>query len=177
LGIGNVESIANWVFRCGFDYEYQHGNDIYRHEKNILIIPGVANSVGLMRAINKNEILKNKIKNKTYRRVVGICAGFHVLTNYIEEGPEKMKGLELINARTKNMERYRTGWAAINFNIKNSEHLRKQVYFNHGCAVYAMYGKNEQMDMMIEKKIIGLQFHPEKSGEYGVMLGMEILNV
>ena len=177
LGIGNVESIANWVSRCGFYYEYQLGKDIYNHENNILIIPGVANSVGLMKEINKNENLKKKLKDKTYRRIVGICAGFHVLTNYIEDGSEKIKGLGLINARTRNMQNYRTGWAAINFNVKNSEHLRKKVYFNHGCAVYAMYGENEKIDMVIEDKIIGLQFHPEKSGDYGVMLGMEILNV
>ena len=177
LGIGNVQSVVNWVDNSGFDHEIQSGIEDYDHKNNILVIPGVANSIELMRAINKKKKLREKLKGKLYKRIVGICAGFHVLTNYIYEGENEISGLGLINAKTINMHSYRTGGGEIDFEIDHVMNIRDKVYYNHGCGVYLSSNKNKRVDYVFQERVVGLQFHPEKSGRYGIIIGKEIFSV
>ena len=136
--------------------------------------------------LKKNELLeslKNKISEKPY---LGICLGLQVLFSVSEESlgdqglnifPEKIERF----IDSKNLKIPHMGWNQVEF--KKDHFINSEIpnssnfYFVHSFAskrveeskVLAQTTHGEIFNSaVIKENIIGVQFHPEKSGSQGL---------
>ena len=157
-------------------------NDKLNKSKVIVFSPGP----GAPKDYPISSDIYKKFKGK--KKIIGICAGFQVLCQQIEENGKKAQGLNLIPAISSDrlLPIYNNGWGAtcILNDIPNSISIRKNVYFNHSCGVFPQnnshaFDLNEKGFAIsyLTENIVGLQFHPEKSGAFGIELGKYIFDV
>ena len=173
LGLGNVHSVANWVRTASEDVNLFSDEDTYK--EGHLIIPGVSSSSQLMKRI-KEKKLSALIKSvSTQYNILGICSGYQVLSEITYED-EVTNCLGLFSGKVKkiNSNKSFTAWKTIKIPLiddsplrnafKRNKYLKGKFFFNHS---YAVFTENTIRDYMLDKKIIGCQFHPEKSREFG----------
>ena len=188
VGIGNVKSIQNMIYACGYDSHIIKSRDELKYFTKV-ILPGVGSFDAFMLKLMKYDFvdsLRNLIsQNKII--ILGICLGMHVLFNNSEEG--NLNGLsvldgkiEKLNLKDKKIKIPHNGWNEVkvkkNTNLfKINENLR--FYFNHSYFLKSLENSNivtiteynQKIISGIEKNnIIGVQFHPEKSHRYGMDL-------
>jgi imidazole glycerol-phosphate synthase subunit HisH len=156
-----------------------------------IILPGVGHfgramenlsKLGLIEVLNES-VLHNK------KPILGICLGMQLMASFSEEG--NVKGLNWFDANVRRFDlkdkvRYKvphTGWNQIeiakNSNLMKNLNNDSEFYFVHAYYVEC----NNSSDILtrteyeipftsaIEKEnIVGVQFHPEKSHDYGFQL-------
>jgi imidazole glycerol-phosphate synthase subunit HisH len=156
-----------------------------------IILPGVGHfgramenlsKLGLIEVLNES-VLHNK------KPILGICLGMQLMASFSEEG--NVKGLNWFDANVrrfnlKDKVRHKvphTGWNQIeifkNSNLMKNLNNDSEFYFVHAYYVEC----NNSSDILtrteyeipftsaIEKEnIVGVQFHPEKSHDYGFQL-------
>lgn len=155
-------------------------------KSQLLILPGVGafdNAVDFIKKKKIDKIIKEHvIKNKP---VVGICLGMQILFDSSEETKNNLKGLSILDGRTKKLDQTNIGWKIINSNKNFFKKFNKSYfYFNHNyfqiCKKKYIFSsikiKNKIIPAIIKKgNIIGIQFHPENSQINGVKLMTYIL--
>lgn len=190
-GAGNIASIRNMLKKAGSDAEY--GKDVSTIEKaEKLIIPGVGAFDYGMQQLRKSgliDILNRKVLIEKIP-VLGICLGLQLMTSSSEEGIEK--GLGWIDSKTirfKQNENFtlkipHMGWNDVRFvkkiSLLENMYENPRFYFVHSYHVQcnkaedilgtANYGGYEFTCAVAKENIIGVQFHPEKSHKYGLLL-------
>ena len=122
------------------------------------------------------------------KKIIGICAGFQILTQSIEEGDNKFSGLGLLDAITKPISQdngNHNGWMRCletanylhDFGI--SKNKTSGLYYNHSCGVYpnnktdfryTYLGTKGFSISYCDENIFAFQFHPEKSGIEGLKI-------
>ena len=161
---------------------------------DIIILPGVgtfSNAIQLLNSSGMSSELKKFSQNRN-NKLIGICLGMQVL---LSEGNEfgNHKGLDIIKGSVIRLGKTKTNisWKKLKIN-KNSSYkfLNKNLEKNYFYFVHSFYcslkdenlikakfniKNKEYCGMFIKNNIIGLQFHPEKSGEAGLMLLKNIL--
>ena len=161
---------------------------------NLLVLPGLGSFGAGMHEIKKRSfdtLIRQSLDGGA--RLVGICLGMQLLGKTSEESPG-VQGLSLIPAvvekLTSEIERVpHVGWAASkskfpqnrfnslssngDFYFVHSFHLRPEDEGNILCKT--VFGENEFVSGVISERIIGLQFHPEKSGGKGKALISELI--
>lgn len=178
-GIGNIYSIKNMVEFLEFNCEIVSENDSFESLSKI-ILPGVGSFDSAMEKINLN--LKEKIQNfsKKEKYILGICLGAQLLGNGSDEG--SLNGLGLIPMIATSFDKVglngNVGWRNIdNTFTKNSSqkfyhihnYFMKLENFN-ASDIDLEYAKNEHFKFVTGvklKNIIAVQYHPEKSNDYG----------
>jgi len=192
-GAGNVRSVVNALRYLGERVIFVKGpREI--EEAEILVLPGVGAFGEMMKALrsmNVVQALKEYLLSK--RPFLGICLGLQALFEGSEESPG-VPGLGIFKGMVK---RLRTplsiphiGWNGIKakkesriFNgFSGNEHL----YFVHSYCVVPEdpeiiltttdYGQ-EFVSSVEYKNIIATQFHPEKSGEVGLKILRNFLDL
>lgn len=168
-------------------------NDLKKFD--ILVLPGDGSFKEGMKMLKRKKLITpilkfSKIKNK---KIIGICLGMQLLfENSNEFGVTK--GIGLIKGKVRRLhEKYdlvpNIGWRKII--ISNFQALKKfnqkYFYFVHSfhaipqnknlIASYVIHGKTKICSLIIDKNIIGLQFHPEKSHKYGINLIKKIISL
>ena len=119
---------------------------------------------------------------------LGICLGMQLMTNFSEEGD--VDGLGLIDAQTKKFQLQdkslkipHMGWNEVSWQkespILNSLYEKPRYYFVHSYFVEcnnqndvlgtSHYGQ-DFVSVFQHDNIIGMQFHPEKSHQFGMEL-------
>ncbi len=167
---------------------------------SILIIPGIGNINALSNYIKSTigiNALKNHITNNNIN-IIGICLGFQFLTISSEEDLDA-ECLQLINYKVEMLYKSKktsVGWKK----LIQSDKLNKLtsienkinesiVYFSHSYGVinynvnnignFHFYYETDLGDKIlgayISKNYIGLQFHPEKSGQRGIEILRECI--
>lgn len=168
-----------------------------------VVLPGVGAFGDGMRELKKRGFEKEVIRYaKTGRPLLGICLGMQFLFDYSEEFG-KYNGLGLISGGVKRIlapdascKVPHVGWNTL-FPPGGKAHWkgtifadiepRDQVYFVHS---YAGFPKNKE-DILAEvsycdtritaavrrDNIVGVQFHPEKSGEVGLSILRNFLSI
>jgi len=184
-GAGNLFSLKSALERNGAESVEIIYNlkDVDRFDG--LVLPGVGNFDPAIRSIegsaqHLDEAISGGIP------VLGICLGLEMLFNRSEEG--KLDGLKILDGDVVLLPKGKVkiphmGWN--NLEIKNHSRILKGVkdnswvYFVHSYRTVPRdrklvvattdYGVN--IPAVIEKdNLIGVQFHPEKSGEVGAMM-------
>jgi imidazole glycerol-phosphate synthase subunit HisH len=155
---------------------------------DVLIVPGVgeaATAMGVLKERGLDELIINHARSG--KRTIGICLGFQL---FLEFSDERDTGcLSLLPGKVRRfanrpgMKVPHMGWNQLSFSAKHPVYAgipdRRSFYFVHsyyadlvstpdtiGITDYA-----ERFTSVVAKNnIIAFQFHPEKSGEYGLRL-------
>jgi glutamine amidotransferase len=185
-GIGNVKSIQNALLSVGAN------TILTNREEEImaadgLILPGVGSFPKGMNNLREHKLdsVIRKFRDSE-KPLLGICLGMQLL---MEEGTEFgiTKGLGLIKGRVEKLEDTtqklpHIAWSHILVHENKKELIPSTgpFYFVHSYVVTpylkenilatSYYGGKEFCAAVIERNVMGVQFHPEKSGEKGLNL-------
>jgi glutamine amidotransferase/cyclase len=185
-GAGNVRSVINAVESLGEQVKVAAcAEDILRADK--LVFPGVGAFGNMMHILNEKGYSRPlKAYLSSNRPFLGICLGMQALFDYSEEAPEIM-GLGFIPGSVKKFAIDRSvphiGWNGLHFKQPSLifKGLRgdEKFYFVH--SYYAVpddpaviltttdYG-GEFVSSVQTGNIVATQYHPEKSGRFGLQL-------
>lgn len=187
-GIGNIGSIANMIKKIGFIPEVT-GDPSIISKANKLILCGIGAYDNAMQSlIDKKlvDVLHEKVLiQKT--PILGICVGMQLFTERGEEGV--LNGLSWIKGETKrfhldsSLRIPHMGWNYVT-PVKESKlwenmYPNPKFYFVHSYHVVPTDKKDillttsygtDFVSSVEKDNIIGVQFHPEKSHKYGMML-------
>ena len=198
---GNIFSLIRILEKLNIKYNVSNDPKIIA-KSDKLILPGVGSfSVGIdnLKKKNLDESIKQFVEKGNW--ILGICLGMQLLVSNSEEFGEN-DGLDLIKGEVKrlkstNKKKYKiphVGWNSINFkqntysdnflnNVKNGSNF----YFTHSFAVKTklkdntlaetIYSENSFSSIISKENILGVQFHPEKSGIVGEKMIRNFLNL
>ena len=186
IGIGNISSIENWLTKSNLSCNKVKTSEDF--ESNLIILPGVGSAKLYLEKLKAKKFdfaLKNHIDKGG--RIIGICLGFQILFDYLEEDGG-VKGLSFFSGKVLKLKSKtsHTGWQ--NFIFKKNqlfpkwrskmhskskkEIIKGRVFYNHNYGVvtddkslnFKIISKNLNYTSFItSNQIIGFQFHPEKS--------------
>lgn len=163
---------------------------------SLLVLPGLgsfSSGVSALRRSGFYSAIQEKVS--IGNPIVGICLGMQLLGNNSEES-EKAIGLGLIDGNTELLTSNRKekiphiGWneASIknvgsSFNSLNSE---RDFYFVHSYHLVPKntsdiltetpFGDGSFTSAVLRGRVLGFQFHPEKSGSVGLKLIKEVIH-
>lgn len=189
-GLGNLGSIANMLKAIGEQSVVtDKETDIRSADK--LILPGVGSFDAGMSRLEETGLKKVLIQQalEEGKPILGICLEMQLLGRMSEEGSQP--GLGLIpfdNVRFRfekdsNLKVPHMGWDIVEIKQKNplTDNLkgRQRYYFVH--SYYAKCDRREHVLMTCDygnefaaavgkENIMGVQFHPEKSHDFGMSL-------
>lgn len=174
-GLGNIANLTNALEYLG--YEVNITNKQHELEKaDKIILPGVGHYKDAMNKIEELNLLPVLEKLKDTKPFIGICLGMQLLFEHSEEG--NVKGLGYLPGTVKkitgNVAVPHLGWNKLNSTIPS---LDDDVYFIHSFKVHtdqnvvATAEYDEDVVAIVQKEsIVGIQFHPEKSGTKGLQI-------
>lgn len=185
---GNLASVSNALERLGADYFITDDHSELEKADGI-IFPGVGHAAAAMDDLRSRDLdiwLKN-----TKKPVLGICLGMQLLYESSEEGnsqtlgiiPGRLKKFDSSKAKVPHM-----GWNV--FEPLIDHHLIKGIdnkqflYYVHGYYAPAneytlatcKYIKDFAA-VVAKDNFMGVQFHPEKSGQVGSHLIQNFLDL
>lgn len=195
VGFGNLPSLSRVINQLDIDAKVaETKKDILDAE--YLIIPGVGSFEKAMKFLNEKDY-GDTIRSRTLELklpTLGICLGAQVMFNIGYEGATT-KGLSIFNGTVENltskltMRKSHTGWDRVTFKrdfLGINENTIVDLFFNHD---YIMMPENEE-DVAAEcdyggkfavairkNNCYAVQFHPEKSQEWGLKILRNFLGV
>ena len=178
-GMGNLYSVEQAIKRLGAEVVVT--NDMAELEAaDALVLPGVGAFPDAMERLT--EVGLTDYVCETKKPLLGICLGMQLMFESSEEVRET-KGLGIFKGhieKFKNVSRIpHMGWNDLQFT--NGEQQEKAfVYFVHSflavninqdeLVAYADYEGVKVPAVVAKANFTGMQFHPEKSGEFGILL-------
>lgn len=190
-GAGNLRSVRNTLEAIGAEHEVVNTAEAVERA-NRVILPGVGHFGQMMRSLDDlglREPLREKIASGV--PFLGICVGLQCLFESSEESPESA-GLGILpgvvrkfsgNIRVPHM-----GWNSLE--LRNPSRLLEGLgeapftYFAHSYfapvipATAAVCTYLEPYSAVIERENLhAVQFHPEKSGDSGLRVIQNFLNI
>lgn len=189
-GLGNLGSVANALERIRVPFRISsNGKDIIASDA--LILPGDgAAGAGMNNLKNRNLITPIKKLIESGRPFLGICLGMQLLLDQSDEGDVLCLGF--INGKVKKfgnkLKVPQIGWNRVTIKQWNNATM-KQLFSNiPNCSyfyfIHSYYCEPKDQTLIIattdyqsrycsvfvKGNIIGVQFHPEKSGDTGLQL-------
>ena len=184
-GAGNLMSVHNTLDYLGYENKIAASADVIKNAAGV-ILPGVGAFPDAMAALEHSGLTETVLKAAKEKPFLGICLGMQML---FEESDEvrPCKGLGLLPGRIERIETAlklpQIGWNALDILRPNAmtEGLENgsYVYFVHSfmakpsdendLAAVTDYGTRVPA-MVARGNLFGCQFHPEKSGEVGLVM-------
>ncbi len=188
--MGNLNSVARKLDKLGANYCITNEPDEISAAERV-ILPGVGHFASAMDKIKELGLydVLNIAALIDKKPILGICLGMQLMTKGSEEGntpgfgwfdcvTEKLKVQD-----NKEFKLPHIGWNVIHAAQESQVLLNvpegSEVYFVHNYGVYNA-PKEEQLTIttyelpiisgLIKNNLIGMQFHPEKSHDTGVIL-------
>lgn len=184
-GAGNLMSVHNTLDYLGYENKIAASADVIENAAGV-ILPGVGAFPDAMAALEHSGLTEAVLKAAKEKPFLGICLGMQML---FEESDEvrPCRGLGLLPGRIERIETSlklpQIGWNALDILRPNAmtEGLENgsYVYFVHSfmakpldendLAAVTDYGTRVPA-MVARGNLFGCQFHPEKSGEVGLVM-------
>ena len=184
-GAGNTQSVKYALKRLGCKGVLTSDKEVISSSDRV-IFPGVGEASSAMKKLRSIQL--NRLIPVLKQPVLGICLGMQLMCDYTEEGGTECLGI--FKASVKRFDNKlkipQVGWNTISslktslFNgVKENEYM----YLLHSyyvpiiketisCSSYGL-----QYSTAIKKNnFTGLQFHPEKSSEFGEVVLNNFLN-
>lgn len=188
-GCANLSSIKFSIEKLG--YNIKISNDL----KNIsnadkIFLPGVGTAKSAMHQLKKYNLVE--LINTSKKPIFGICLGMQLFGKNSKEN-NGTNTLNIINETIRKIKNHNLpiphmGWNKVNFiyrhdlfkNIKNKSYF----YFTHSYIMpineftlaSSKYG--EKFTAILQKdNFFGVQFHPERSGDVGLQLLKNFLEI
>jgi glutamine amidotransferase len=173
-GAGNLQSVINALDRLGLPWTVCD-RPAQIDEVERIILPGVGHFGAAARAMDETgmrEALRCAVRDG--KPMLGICLGMQLLLEASEEAPE-VSGLGLLPGRSVLLEAERVphmGWNRVRWSG-----LVNHYYFAHS---FVAVPRKEDLLATTEiegrdipaaigsGRVLGVQFHPEKSGDRGL---------
>ncbi|MDR2545713.1 MAG: imidazole glycerol phosphate synthase subunit HisH [Methanobrevibacter sp.] len=188
-GSGNLRSISNGFLKIGAKPKITKDVEEIVNAK-YLVLPGVGAFASAMKNVEvfKNLILEHINNDKPFLR---ICLGLQLLFSNSDENPG-VKGLDVFKGNIKKLPENRKvphiGWNSLEI-VKNSKILDdldgKYFYFVHSfhgvpemdiVSSTVNYGVDLTASVE-ENNIFATQFHPEKSGNFGLKILKNFISI
>jgi glutamine amidotransferase len=194
-GSGNLKSISNGFSRIGREVRISRDQEELK-ESEALVLPGVgAFGTAMENLEGYQEVIHQHIKEG--KPFLGICLGLQVLFTSSQESPG-VKGLNVFPGevvrfpsviREQGLKIPHMGWN--NLHIKRKCPILEGVSSDFMYFVHSFYVKPRREDIVAARVDYGLkvpcvvfkdnvfatQFHPEKSGEKGLLILKNFLKV
>ncbi len=185
-GVGNLYSVAKAVASVGGDVKISSSaDDIKRAEK--IILPGVGAFGDCMKNLEATGLIPT-IKQEIFdgKKILGICVGLQIMFAGSEESPF-IEGLNFFGGNVKkiragDLKIPHMGWNSVKFGgSKLFAGLSGEPYFyfvhsyhaspddKNIIAATTIYGETITAALEFEN-IFATQFHPEKSGDVGLQV-------
>lgn len=184
-GAGNLMSVHNTLDYLGYENKIAASADVIENAAGV-ILPGVGAFPDAMAALTDSGLTEAVLKAAKEKPFLGICLGMQML---FEESDEvrPCRGLGLLPGRIERIETSlklpQIGWNALDILRPNAmtEGLENgsYVYFVHSFMAHPVdendlaavtdYGTRVPA-MVARGNLFGCQFHPEKSGEVGLVM-------
>jgi glutamine amidotransferase len=188
--MGNIGSVQNMIQKLGYS-SIVSSDPLEIGSASKLILPGVGHfstAINNLKNLDLIDVLNEKVlKQKT--PILGICLGMQLMTKYSKEG--ESAGLGWIDACVRKFDSIKCpniriphmGWNEVEIKkdsvLVNSIELPSRYYFVHSYFVECdkqediLYQTNygsEFVSAFSRENIYGVQFHPEKSHDFGLSL-------
>ena len=192
--LNNLKSVNHAVIKQGYESIILTEPEMFE-SVDMIILPGVGAYSQAMKNLKEKNLDEATVSfAKKGSPVLGICLGMQLLLDKSYEFKETI-GLGLVKGTVKKLESSNstnistkipnTGWRKINVNVSNNNLLlsnldNKFMYFVH--SYYSILEDKNLISSMTrfdhfdfcssfaKDNIIGMQFHPEKSGKDGLSI-------
>jgi imidazole glycerol-phosphate synthase subunit HisH len=184
-GLGNIGALANMLLEIAYEGEFVTDPRTLK-EYDLLILPGVGSFDSVVERLHEFKFFA-EIKSYVQAggALLGICAGMQVLFEGSAEGEKK--GLSIIEGRFEKFDSTihdiidvpHMKWAEVEFDdvfaFKNNTNPNR-FYFVHSYFLaaensfsigFSRYGNVKFTSAVRKEKVLGFQFHPEKSHRHG----------
>lgn len=177
-GLGNIANLTNALEFLGYDVVLTHDTEELEQADQI-ILPGVGHFKDAMNRLNQLDLIPVLNRLKEEKPFIGICLGMQLMFDSSEEG--NVQGLGFLPGEVKKITGSlpvpHLGWNRLQ---SVDPLLQEDVYFIHSFKVLtdknvvatASYDDDDVVAIVQKDSLIGIQFHPEKSGDKG----LDILN-
>lgn len=185
---GNLASVSNALKRLQTDFIVTNKTGDLE-SSDAVIFPGVGHARPAMQALQKHGL--DVWLKQTDKPILGICLGMQLLFDSSEEGDTE--GLGLIPGRLKRFEPGtdkipHMGWNTFSHTKRHPllTELNGEQHFYYVHSYYAPVSDytlaschyiNEFASVVGKDNVVGVQFHPEKSGDAGSRLLQNFLRM
>jgi imidazole glycerol-phosphate synthase subunit HisH len=178
-GAGNVASVANALTQLGENYKITN-NEVEILGADKVIFPGVGEASFAIKQLHKLNLFP--VLRVTKKPILGICLGMQLMVDYSSEGNVSCLGIFPGKVEKFNHEKTKVphiGWNDIQiqtesklFNgIKSGErfYFANSYYVPQTGYTTSVTQNDVVFSASLEKdNCYGVQFHPEKSGDAGL---------
>lgn len=174
--LGNTANLTNALTKLGYKSVISRDISVL-NECDTIILPGVGHYAYAMEIIEKLNLREMILELSKTKPMIGICLGMQLFFEHSEEGD--VRGLGILKGMVKRIDSYlpvpHLGWNTLESNLPSLN--GKNVYFVHSYQVtnivdvIATANYATTIPAIVQRdNIIGIQFHPEKSGEIGLTI-------
>lgn len=175
-GLGNLANVKNALEYLGYSAEISNDEALLSRASHV-ILPGVGHFGDAMQTLQRRNFIPLLEKLRREKPFIGICLGMQLLFEHSEEG--NVRGLGWLEGEVRLIQSDypvpHLGWNSLQ---SKSPYLDgKTVYFIHSYHVVtdknvvAVTDYGQPITALVQRDgLIGLQFHPEKSGREGLAI-------
>ncbi|WP_010517052.1 imidazole glycerol phosphate synthase subunit HisH [Croceivirga radicis] len=184
-GAGNIQSIKFAFQRLGVNAVLSNDPEVIRKAEKV-IFPGVGEASSAMRKLRESGL--DTVIPTLSQPVLGICLGMQLMCNASEEGNTKGLGIFDVDVVkfNSNVKVPQIGWNKIENlqsplfkNLENDFIYLVHSFYAPKCEetiATCTYGL-EYAAALAKDNFYGVQFHPEKSGQYGAQILKNFLSL
>lgn len=183
-GVGNLFSVKQALYKLNLEFVCDEDGAFIK-KSDLIIVPGVAafgtGVKNLNLSLQKEEIQEFHKKGNP---IIGLCLGAQMFLESSTEAPNVL-GLSLVKGKVVDLDNEfcrvpQQGWSQVEFGTSEifNEFSGKYFYLSHSYKMVpedqriaigtTSYGKESIVAVYHDANILGVQFHPERSGADGL---------